>query len=194
MYIYFLWKFSSLCNSEFRLSLIRFHTNFNVSTMVGPVWVKLTQLYSKSVLVPNNFNCNYLSKRLPRDLELSLLERKTEEHKWVPSQVIFSAIKEVTQDSCILWEESASRGCSCSGVSFLSEVQIQSQMDALWVPKQSGWYEQISILTNPISLSTLVLHRIQLWSGWWAFSFQVFTQLEFLAPQPVFSAEDRNLE
>lgn len=37
-------------------------------------------------------------------------------------------------------------------------------------------------LTNPVSLFTLVLHKIQLRGGWWALPLQVLTQFELLSP------------
>lgn len=44
--------------------------------------------------------------------------------------------------------------------------------------------------TNPVSLFTLVLHKIQLRGGWWAFALEVLTQLKLLSPQPLLSAKD----
>lgn len=49
-------------------------------------------------------------------------------------------------------------------------------------------------LTDPISLFTLVLHKIQLRWGWWALPLQVLAQLELLSPQSLLSAEDGSLQ
>lgn len=64
-----------------------------------------------------------------------------------------------------------------------------------WDPDRSNEkipWEQTSAslpeLTNPISLFTLVLHKVQLWRGWWTFPLQLLTQLELLRPQPLLSA------
>lgn len=85
-----------------------------------------------------------------------------------------------------------------SKLAFPSTPQTMNLMqDPARLDERIAWEQNsasLPKLTNPVSLFTLVLHKIQLRGGWWAFALEVLTQLKLLSPQPLLSAKDGTLE
>lgn len=100
------------------------------------LWAKLSQHYSKSALVTNNFNCNYLNKCLPTGSGT----QSSAEKGWKTTGMSTISNNPSHNNRGSVGAQYHGGGTRCS---FLLELYIQPQTHALWVSKQRRYHEQV---------------------------------------------------